>query len=119
MFFYNLNKKKALQKLMEKYDRYFGFIERVILSCKTLEQAKNAWEWAREYCSQNWDFEQIGVGFEKYFAVSNYFDGKREVINEQYFRKQKELLELKYGKNLGVGKNSLELFRDSVQNMWD
>ena len=100
MFFYNFNKKRTLQKLMEKYDRHFGFIERVMLSCNTLEQLKNAWDWAREYCNQNRTFEHIGAGFDGYFVIADYFDGKRGIINEHYFRKQKELLDLKYGKHI-------------------
>lgn len=85
---------------MEKYDRHFGFIERVMLSSNTLEQLRNAWDWAREYCIQNRTFEQIGVSFDEYFAVADYFDGKRKIINEHYFRKQQELLDLKYGKHI-------------------
>lgn len=100
MFFYNFNKKKTSQKLMEKYDRHFAFVERVMLSCNTLEQLENAWDWARGYCNQNRTFEQIGVGFDEYFAVANYFDRKREIINEHYFRKQQELFDLKYGKRI-------------------
>lgn len=103
MLFYNFKKKRTTQKLMEKYDRYFGFVERVMLSCNTLEQLGNAWDWAREYFNQNRTFEQNCIGFDGYFVVSNYFDGKREIINEHYFRKQKELLDLKYSKNLGPG----------------
>lgn len=100
MFFYNFIKKRTLPKLMEKYDRHFGFIEHVMLSCNTLEQLKNAWDWAREYCNQNRTFEHLGVGFDEYFVVADYFDGKREIIDEHYFRKQKELLDLKYDKHI-------------------
>ena len=34
MFFYNFIKKRTPQKLMEKYDRYFGFMERVFNNIK-------------------------------------------------------------------------------------
>lgn len=100
MFFYDFNKKRTLQKLMEKYDKHFGFVERVMLSCNTLEQLENAWDWAREYCNQNRTFEHLCVGFDGYFVVADYFDRKRGIINEHYFRKQKELLVLKYGKHI-------------------
>lgn len=100
MFLYNFIKKRTPQKLMEKYDRYFGFIERVMLSCNTLEQLENAWDWAREYCSQNRTFEHISADFDGYFVVADYFDGKRGIINEHYFRKRQELLDLKYGRTL-------------------
>lgn len=100
MFFYNFIKKRTLKKLMEKYDKHFGFVEHVMLSCNTLEQLENAWDWAREYCNQNRTFEHLGVGFDEHFVVADYFDGKRGIINEHYFRKQQELLDLKYGKHI-------------------
>ena len=72
MFFYNFIKKRTLPKLTEKYDRHFGFIEHVMLSCNTLEQLKNAWDWAREYCNQNRTFEHINIDFDGYHPYLYY-----------------------------------------------
>ena len=90
---YNFKKKRILQKLKEKYDRHFSFVEHVILSCNTLAQLENAWHWAWEYCNQNSTFEQIDTDFDKFFVIDGYFDGKRDIIIEHYYRKREELLD--------------------------
>lgn len=90
---YNFKKKRILQNLKEKYDWHFSFVEHVMLSCNTLAQLENARDWAGNYCDRNRTFEQIDTDFDEYLVIDDYFDGKRDIIVEHYYRKREELLD--------------------------
>lgn len=59
MFLYNFIKKKTPQKLMEKYDRYFGFIERVFNNIKWFFQ--RLFRGYSDYDIINYDREKNGL----------------------------------------------------------
>ena len=37
--------------------------------------------------------EQIDTDFDEFFVIDGYFDGKRDIIVEHYYRKREELLD--------------------------
>lgn len=77
--------------LKGKYDANFSYIEKVINSCKTVEQLKSAVSWGLDYLIRISKHEQGQCSRSEYRAVDNYA-GEKEAVIMGVFHDSLELL---------------------------
>lgn len=74
------NEQKIHYKLVEKYDKDFAYIEKVINSCVNKAQLDLAVSWGLAYLEKVSGYEYKKHGSFEYWTVNGYFDFKKNMI---------------------------------------